>query len=140
MNTWKKKRGKRSIWKNNRGAIYLDVMIGVYCLLFVLAIFLYALPIFTMQNRLNHFVAEVLRTAELSGRIDTEVDGEIARQKRITGLSPELSFSSFGEVDLGEEIVVTGKITVDIGFRPVGSFPVPLVSSMSGRSEVYWKR
>lgn len=130
----------KNIWANNRGAVYLDVMIAVYCLIFLLAIFLHTLPVFTTQNKLNHFVAEVLRTAELSGRIDTEAEGEIARQKRITGLSPELSFSVTGEVDLGEEIVVTGKVVVDIGFGPVGSFPVPLVSSASGRSEVYWKR
>ena len=130
----------KTIWNNNRGAIYLDLMIGIYCLIFLLAIFLHTLPVFTTQNKLNHFVAEVLRTAELFGRIDTEVDGEIVRQKRITGLSPDLSFSVTGEVDLGEEIVVTGKVTVDIGFGPVGSFPVPLVSSASGRSEVYWKR
>lgn len=130
----------KTIWNNNRGAIYLDLMIGIYCLIFLLAIFLHTLPVFTTQNKLNHFVAEVLRTAELSGRIGTEVDGEIVRQKRITGLSPDLSFSVTGEVDLGEEIVVTGKVTVDIGFGPVGSFPVPLVSSASGRSEVYWKR
>ena len=132
-------KGKK-IWNNNRGSIYLDLIIGIYCLLFLLAIFLHTLPVFTTQNKLNHFVTEVLRTAELSGRIDTEVDGEIVRQKRITGLSPDLSFSVTGEVDLGEEIVVTGKVTVDIGFGPVGSFPVPLVSSASGRSEVYWKR
>ena len=132
-------KGKK-IWNNNRGSIYLDVIIGIYCLLFLLAIFLHTLPVFTTQNKLNHFVAEVLRTAELSGRIDTEVDGEIARQTRITGLSPEISFSVAGEVDLGEEILVTGKITVDIGFGSVGSFPVPLVSTASGRSEVYWKR
>lgn len=132
-------KGKK-IWNNNRGSIYLDLIIGIYCLLFLLAIFLHTLPVFTTQNKLNHFVAEVLRTAELSGRIDTEVDGEIARQTRITGLSPEISFSVAGEVDLGEEILVTGKITVDIGFGSVGSFPVPLVSTASGRSEVYWKR
>lgn len=132
-------KGKK-IWNNNRGSIYLDLIIGIYCLLFLLAIFLHTLPVFTTQNKLNHFVAEVLRTAELSGRIDTEVDGEIARQTRITGLSPEISFSVTGEVDLGEEILVTGKITVDIGFGSVGSFPVPLVSTASGRSEVYWKR
>ena len=132
-------KGKK-IWNNNRGSIYLDLTIGIYCLLFLLAIFLHTLPVFTTQNKLNHFVAEVLRTAELSGRIDTEVDGEIARQTRITGLSPEISFSVTGEVDLGEEILVTGKITVDIGFGSVGSFPVPLVSTASGRSEVYWKR
>ena len=132
-------KGKK-IWNNNRGSIYLDLTIGIYCLLFLLAIFLHTLPVFTTQNKLNHFVAEVLRTAELSGRIDTEVDGEIARQTRITGLSPEISFSVAGEVDLGEEILVTGKITVDIGFGSVGSFPVPLVSTASGRSEVYWKR
>lgn len=131
---------EKNIWRNNRGAAYLDLIIGIYCLLFLLAIFLHTLPVFATQNKLNHFVAEVLRTAELSGRIDTEVDGEIARQKSITGLSPEFSFSVTGEVDLGEEILVTGKVTVDIGFGPVGSFPVPLVSSASGRSEVYWKR
>lgn len=131
---------EKNIWENNRGAAYLDLIIGIYCLLFLLAIFLHTLPVFTTQNKLNHFVAEVLRTAELSGRIDTEVDGEIARQKSITGLSPEFSFSVTGEVDLGEEILVTGKVTVDIGFGPVGSFPVLLVSSASGRSEVYWKR
>ena len=132
-------KGKK-IWNNNRGSIYFDLIIGIYCLLFLLAIFLHTLPVFTTQNKLNHFVAAVLRTAELSGRIDTEVDGEIARQTRITGLSPEISFSVTGEVDLGEEILVTGKITVDIGFGSVGSFPVPLVSTASGRSEVYWKR
>lgn len=125
--------------KNESGEGYVGLMITLLVLMMLLSIFINVFPVFARQRDLNHFVKEVLRTAELSGRIDVEVEGEIARQKQVTGLNPEITFNTSGDVDLGEEITVTGKIEVDIGSAYFGSFSVPIQSTATGRSEVYHK-
>ena len=55
------------------------------------------------------------------------------------GVSPQVSWSRTGRIQLNEEVTVTCTITMDIGFGGLGSFPVELVAQATGKSEVYWK-
>lgn len=125
--------------QEEKGAMYTDVVIGIMILMMAFSVYLNVMPVFSLQNKLNHFVKEVLRTAELSGRIDSEVQGEIARQKNITGIDPVITFSKSGDIALGEEIMVTGELTVTVGTPFLGSFPFTIRVDASGRSEVYHK-
>lgn len=131
---------KKKDWiLNNRGGSYISLIIGFMIIFMIIAIMVKVFPVVTKQRQLHQFVHEVLRTAELTGRIDVEVDGEIARQKSLTGLDPILTFSKSGKIPLGEIIEVTGTITVDIGNGTFGSFSVPITVRATGRSEVYHK-
>ena len=129
---------KNKILKNENGAAMVAFVIGF--LLFILTIFsfLQLFPLYDEYSRLNDFGKEIMRTAELSGRIGAETDSEIVRMKAITKLDPNITWSKSGKVALGEEIEVT--LTAESTVRALGQdFVIPMKVRVTGRSEVYWK-
>ena len=86
------------------------------------------------------FATELVREAEVRGRVGTETNrrAEILREK--TGLNPNISWSKNGQIQLNQEVTVTLTMETNIGlFGGFGSFPITLRSQASGKSEVYWK-
>ena len=83
---------------------------------------------------------ELVREAEISGRVGTETSRRAAALTDSTGLDPNIRWSKTGRIQLNEEVTVTLTLDMDIGlFGGFGSFPITLRSEATGKSEVYWK-
>lgn len=129
----------RKILCSKRGEGYIDVCIIVLVVIMILALFTAAAPVMTAKMQLDNFADELVREAEISGRIGAETTSRARVLSEKTGLSPKIEWSRSGKIPLNQEFTVTLTVTLDIGFGGFGSFPVTLTSKASGKSEVYWK-
>ena len=102
----------------------MDIVVGVFCLMLVVALAVSFLPVFTAKQQLDLFAAEIVRQAEITG--GTEVSGRIATMRG-------------NKVQLDGDISVTLKTTVDVSFFFFGPFQVGITAKASGKSEVYYK-
>ena len=126
--------------KSKRGEGYIDVCVLVLCAMLVIALAVQVLPVFIAKNQLDTYATELCREAEISGRVGSETSRRAAVLTEQTGLSPRISWSKTGNIQLNEEITVTLTLDMNIGlFGGFGSFPISLRSEASGKSEVYHK-
>ena len=129
----------RKLLRSKRGEGYIDVCIIVLVVIMILALFTAAAPVMTAKMQLDNFADELVREAEISGRIGAETTSRARVLSEKTGLSPKIEWSRNGKIPLNQEFTVTLTVTLDIGVGGFGSFPVTLTSKASGKSEVYWK-
>lgn len=130
----------KKIFKNRRGEGYIDVCVLVLCAMLVIALAVQVLPVFIAKNQLDTYATELCREAEISGRVGSETSRRAAVLTEQTGLSPRISWSKTGNIQLNQEITVTLTLEKNIGlFGGFGSFPITLRSEASGKSEVYHK-
>lgn len=129
----------RKLLRSKRGEGYIDVCIIVLVVIMILALFTAAAPVMTAKMQLDNFADELVREAEISGRIGAETTSRARVLSEKTGLSPKIEWSRNGKIPLNQEFTVTLTVTLDIGFGGFGSFPVTLTSKASGKSKVYWK-
>ena len=123
----------KRILRSRRGEGYIDVCVLVLCAMLVIALAVQVLPAFIAKQQLDTFATELVREAEIAGRIGPETD-------RRTGLDPEIEWSDTGRIQLNEEVTVTLTHEIDLGlFAGFGSFPITLRADATGKSEVYWK-
>ncbi|MGJ4851936.1 DUF4320 family protein [Bacillota bacterium Meth-B3] len=126
--------------KSRRGEGYIDVCVLVLCAMLVIALAVQVLPVFIAKNQLDTYATELCREAEVSGRVGSETSRRAAVLTEQTGLSPRISWSKTGNIQLNQEITVTLTLDKNIGlFGGFGSFPITLRSEASGKSEVYHK-
>lgn len=126
--------------KSKRGEGYIDVCVLVLCAMLVIALTVQVLPVFIAKNQLDTYATELCREAEISGRVGSETSRRAAVLTEQTGLSPRISWSKTGNIQLNQEITVTLTLERNIGlFGGFGSFPITLRSEASGKSEVYHK-
>lgn len=130
--------------KEKRGEGYIDTVVIIIAAMLVIAFAVKVFPVFAAKNQLDTYANEIMRTAEISGRVGTEVSTKAESLKVQTGINPATSWqanyiSGTNEVQLNNELTVTVIKTVDLGFFSFGSFPVELKARATGRSEVYWK-
>lgn len=132
------------ILKEKSGEGYIDTVVIVIAAMLVITFAIKVFPVFVAKNQLNTYANEVMRTAEISGRVGIEVSVKAESLKEQTGITPVISWqanyiSGTNKVQLNDEMTVTVSKTVDIGFFSFGSFPIELKAKATGRSEVYWK-
>lgn len=130
----------KRILKSRRGEGYIDVIILVLCAMLVIALAVQVLPVYIAKQQIDSFASELLREAEISGRVGTETSlrEQVIREKN--NLNFTVSWSKTGRIQLNEEVSVTVTYQTDIGlFGGFGSFPITLRAEASGKSEVYWK-
>ncbi|WP_313527815.1 DUF4320 family protein [Anaerotignum sp.] len=130
----------RKSLKNNRGEGYIDVVVLVLCAMLVIALAVKVFPAYIAKQKVDTFATELVREAEIAGRVGSET----ARREQLlvekTGINPEVTWSRTGRIQLNEEISVVVIYRMDIGlFGEFGSFPVTLRGEAMGKSEVYWK-
>lgn len=127
--------------KSKRGEGYLDVAVGILCLLLVVAFAVALLPVFTTKQQLDIFATEIVREAEIKG--STSVESRISDMREQTSLDPNICWNcdyyKGRKVQLNGDIEVILTDTVDIGFFIFGSFPIELHAKATGKSEVYYK-
>ena len=130
----------KKILKSKRGEGYIDVCVLVLCAVLVIVLAVRVLPVCSAKNQLDTDATELCREAEISGRVGSETSRRAAVLTEQTGLSPRISWSKTGSIQLNGEITVTLTLDMNIGlFGGFGSFPITLRSEASGKSEVYHK-
>ena len=130
----------RYLLKNKRGEGYVDVIVLVLCAVLVLALAMRVLPVFIQKQQLDTFATELVREAEVSGRVGSETSRRAAILSEQTGLWPDIEWSATGRIQLNHEVTVTLTMETNIGlFGEFASFPITLRSQATGNSEVYWK-
>ncbi|ADL05645.1 DUF4320 family protein [Lacrimispora saccharolytica] len=130
----------KKILKSKHGEGYIDVCVLVLCAMLVIALAVQVLPVFIAKNQLDTYATELCREAEISGRVGSETSRRAAVLTEQTGLSPRISWSKTGNIQLNQEVTVTLTLDKNIGlFGGFGSFPITLRSEASGKSEVYHK-
>ena len=125
--------------KNNRGEGYIDVVVLLLCAMLVVALAVKVFPAYIAKQKVDTFATELMREAEIAGRVGSETSRreEILVDK--TGINLDVNWSRTGRVQLNEEITVVVIYRMDIGlFGDFGSFPVTLRGEAMGKSEVYW--
>ena len=128
----------KKLRKRHSGEGYIDVCVLVVCAMLVLALAVRILPVFVAKQQLDTYAVELVREAEISGRVGTETNRRAAALTDSTGLDPNIRWSKTGRIQLNEEVTVTLTLDMDIGlFGGFGSFPITLRSEATGKSEVY---
>ena len=128
------------ILKSKRGEGYIDVAVLVLCAMLVIAIAVRVFPAYIAKQQVDTFAVELVREAELAGRVGTETSRREQVLLEKTGLTPTVTWSKTGKIQLNEEVTVTVTYQIDIGlFAGFGSFPITLRADAAGKSEVYWK-
>lgn len=130
----------KKIIKDRRGEGYIDVAVIVFCVMLVIALGVRIFPVFITKIQLDNFADELVREAEISGRVGSETTTRQRVLEEKTELQPVVYWSSSGNIQLNEEVTVTLVMQKDLGlFGRLGSFPVTIRARASGKSEVYWK-
>lgn len=128
------------ILKSKQGEGYIDVAILVLCAMLVIALAVRVLPAYIIKQQVDTFATELMREAEIAGRVGTETTNREFLLREKTGIRPIVNWSKTGRIQLNEEIQVTVTFETDIGlFGGFASFPVTLRADAAGKSEVYWK-
>ena len=130
----------KEILSNKRGEGYIDTVILVLCAILVIAVAVKVFPAYIVKQQLDTFATELVREAEIAGLVGNETTNREILLRENTGITPTVTWSKTGKIQLNEEIKVTVTYTVEIGnFGEFGSFPITLRSEASGKGEVYWK-
>ena len=64
----------KKILRSKRGEGYLDVCILVLCAMLVIALAVRVFPVFVAKQQLDTFATELIREAEIAGRVGSETD------------------------------------------------------------------
>ena len=130
----------KSILKSRRAEGYIDVCVLVLCAMLVIALAVRVFPVYIQKQQVDTFAVELIREAEIAGRVGSETSRREQALREKTGLQPTVSWSKTGKIQLNEEVMVTVTYGANIGlFSGFGSFPITLRSDAVGKSEVYWK-
>lgn len=131
----------RNVLREKRGEGYIDIAVGILCLMLVIALAVSLFPVFMVKQQLNRFADEIVRQAEIVG--STSVNRRIEELREETGLDPEISWDcdyfEGSKIQLNGDIAVTLTCQINLGFFQFGSFPVEIRARASGKSEVYYK-
>lgn len=126
--------------KNKRGEGYVDIAALVLCAMLVIALAVRVFPVYVAKQQIDTFASELIREAEISGRVGEETSCREQFLREKTGLSPSISWSETGKIQLNEEVTVVVTYQTNIGlFAKFGSFPVTLRAEAAGKSEIFWK-
>ncbi len=74
----------RNVLREKRGEGYIDIAVGILCLMLVIALAVSLFPVFMVKQQLNRFADEIVRQAEIVG--STSVNRRIEELREETGL------------------------------------------------------
>lgn len=64
------------IMRDKKGEGYIDAAVVVFCVMFVIALGVRIFPVFITKIQLDNFADELVREAEISGRVGSETTAE----------------------------------------------------------------
>ncbi|MDD4510734.1 MAG: DUF4320 family protein [Oscillospiraceae bacterium] len=130
----------KQILKSRRAEGYIDICILVLCAMLVITLAVRVVPVYIQKQQVDTFAVELIREAEIAGRVGSETSRREQALRDKTGLQPTVTWSKTGRIQLNEEVTVTVTYQTNIGlFSGFGSFPITLRADAAGKSEVYWK-
>ena len=130
----------KQILKNNRGEGYTDVVVLVLCAMLMIALAVKVFQAYIVKQQVDTFATELVREAEIAGRVGSETTNREVLLRERTGIKPTVVWSKTGKIQLNEEVTVTVTYRVELGlFGGFGSFPITLRADAAGKGEVYWK-
>lgn len=130
----------KQLFKNNRGEGYIDVVVLVLCAMLMIALAVKVFPAYIVKQQVDTFATELVREAEIAGRVGSETTARELFLRERTGITPNVAWSKTGRIQLNEEVTATVTCRVEIGmFGGFGSFPITLRADAAGKGEVYWK-
>ena len=97
----------RKILRDKRGEGYIDVAVMVLCVMLVIALGVRLFPIFITKMQVDNFADELVREAEISGRVGSETSNRQRVLEEKTGIHPAVQWSNTGNLQLNEEVTVT---------------------------------
>lgn len=120
---------------------------GALILVLVFALLVLGLSVMGVANhasRVHNMATQLMRYIEVRGQVDAAVHGELARLEAVSGLDVDCAIEADYRPDghtvqFGDVIEVTLTCEARFGIGGVVSVPVTLRSTVSGRSELYWK-
>ena len=121
------------------GEGYIDVVVLILCAMLVIGLAVKVMPVYIAKHNLDTYATELVREAEIAGQVGRATSTRASILLERLGITPQVLWSRTGRIQLNEEVTVTCRITMDIGFGGLGSFPVELAAQATGKSEVYWK-
>lgn len=101
--------------KKRRGEGYIDICVLVVCAMLVIAFALRVLPVFIAKQQLDTYATELVREAEISGRVGSETTLREQVLNERMGITPEVEWSQTGNIQLNHEVTVTVRLDADIG-------------------------
>lgn len=130
----------KHILKNKRGEGYIDTCVLILCAMLVIALAVRVLPVFIAKQQLDTFATELVREAEVTGRVGSETSRRAAVLQERLGIHPDIAWSASGKIQLNQDVTVLLTLQENIGLiGSFGSFPITLQAQATGKSEVYWK-
>ena len=78
----------RKILRDKRGEGYIDVAVMVLCVMLVIALGVRLFPIFITKMQVDNFADELVREAEISGRVGSETSNRQRVLEERTGIHP----------------------------------------------------
>lgn len=129
----------KKILRSTRGSASIEYVFILVSVMVLIVVFLNIASVKATQDNLNTYARELCRTAEISGRVGEETTERAKELTQDTGLSPEIQWSETGKISLGGEFTVVCSKMEYVGLGGIGSWPVPLKGTASGKSETYWK-
>lgn len=101
--------------RDKKGEGYIDAAVVVFCVMFVIALGVRIFPVFITKIQLDNFADELVREAEISGRVGSETTARQRTLEEKTGIHPAVSWSGTGKIQLNEEVTVTLTLQKDLG-------------------------
>ena len=129
----------KKLIKSKRGEGYFDIVIVVLVVVMVISLIIAVAPVVSAKIQLDNYADELVREAEIAGRIGSETTARAQVLTERTGIKPTIQWSRTGNIQLNQEFTVTCTYKMDIGFGEFGNFPITLTAKASGKSEVYFK-
>lgn len=133
--------------KERRGEFLLDSALRILLTCCLLALFLSVLGVLFQANKLATMADDMARYIEISGQAShSDVNTELQRLRKSSGLETaevevDANCTAGGShIQFGDPFTVTLTYQGKLGVGGIVSLPVPLHSSVTGRSERYWKQ
>jgi hypothetical protein len=135
--------------KGDKGAFFLDMIIGLTLLMAVILSFLALPELFIKKQEIDYMAKTIARRVEIEGELNSRVYDTIDGLAAESGFMPDIkwegNFRGFdNRLQIREKFVLKLNHTVRIKLiDPAFSNPVfleiPISKSVTGVSEVYWK-
>lgn len=139
-------RGKNKMkkLKENRGDFTLN---GAFILILVMLLMVMGISVMGIglqAMKLNTITHEVVRAIEIKGAVDgtaqSTLDTLKAQNKMDIQMTVNASYTAGGNrIQFGDSFSVTLTCQGKLSVGGVVNIPIPLHSTVTGRSEVYWK-
>ena len=72
--------------RDKKGEGYIDAAVVVFCVMFVIALGVRIFPVFITKIQLDNFADELVREAEISGRVGSETTARQRTLEKKTGI------------------------------------------------------